>query len=139
MDSVIHIESTPVFGYSQPGSGSAERIAWRRMPTKVVSHAAKRVREALVENLSAAIQMSYPKLSASAAYQKNQRATGISLSSLQRIMSGETGPSIDTLADLAHHLGTSVPELLAPHKEALPAESGHHTPVAQRLQRRQRM
>jgi transcriptional regulator with XRE-family HTH domain len=104
------------------------------MPTKVVSHAAKRVRDALVENLGESIRESYPDVAISTAYQKIQRATGISLSSLQRIMSGETGPSIDTLADLAHHLGTTVHELLTSRREALPT-AREHAPAAQRLQR----
>lgn len=79
---------------------------------KLVSHAAQLVRDAMVTNLSAWIQARYPNVATSTAYEKIASRTGSSLSTLQRIMSGDTGPSIDTLADLAHHLGTSVSELL---------------------------
>lgn len=88
-------------------------------------------------NLGEAIVREYPKIARTAAYEKIRDATGISLSSLQRIMSGTTGPSIDTLADLAHHLGVSVHELVQPRKETLPdAPETAHASV-QRLRRRQ--
>lgn len=84
---------------------------------KLVSHAAKLVREAMVRGLETYIGSSYPGLTTTAAYEKIEARTGYSLSTLQRIMSGDTGPSIDTLADLAHHLGTTVSDLLTTHTE----------------------
>lgn len=104
---------------------------------KLVSHAAKRTREAMVENLKSAIEREYPRVALSTAYDKIQAATGTSLSTMQRIMSGTTGPSIDTLADLAHHLGTTVADLVTPRKDALPdaPEPDAHASV-QRLRRR---
>jgi transcriptional regulator with XRE-family HTH domain len=101
---------------------------------KLVSHAARKTREAMVANLKRRITELYPKLSTTAAYEKIGEDTGYSLSSFQRIMSGSTGPSIDTLSDIAHNLGCSVAELLSPPKDGLAA--AHSEPVAQRLQRR---
>jgi transcriptional regulator with XRE-family HTH domain len=105
---------------------------------KVVSHSAKKVREAMVANLAALIAKEYPGLKISTAYEKIESATGISLSSMQRITSGGTGPSVDTLADLAHHLGTTVPELLTPRKEALPAANVRDPTATSQRTHRQR-
>lgn len=114
MEPAIAPETTPVFGCSQPGCGQRKALPCPCMPAKnkLVSHAATVVRDAMVANLAALIEKAYPNLPVTAAYEKIEARTGYSLSTLQRIMSGNTGPSIDTLADLAHHLGTSVPELL---------------------------
>jgi len=89
-----------------------------------------------VENLGRRIREVYPKLSLTAAYAKIGQDTGNSLSSFQRIMSGKTGPSIDTLSDIAHNLGCSVGDLLSPRKDALPAAPSGA--VAQPLQQRRR-
>jgi transcriptional regulator with XRE-family HTH domain len=88
----------------------------------------------MVENLRRRITESYPKLSTTAAYERIGADTGISLSSFQRIMSGSTGPSIDTLSDIAHNLGCSVAEILSPPKDGLAAAQSE--PSTQRLQRR---
>jgi len=80
--------------------------------SKVVSHSAKKARAALVANLRNAIAREYRNVAPTAAYEEIQRATGISLSTMQRIMQGRVGPSIDTLADLARHLGVEVQDLL---------------------------
>jgi transcriptional regulator with XRE-family HTH domain len=102
---------------------------------KLVSHAARKTREAMVENLERKILEVYPNLSKTAAYERIGQDTGNSLSSFQRIMSGRTGPSIDTLSDIAHNLGCSVAELLASPKDGkLPAAPDGA--VAQRLQRK---
>lgn len=90
----------------------------------------------MVGNLKQRIADNYPHQKLNTAYKKIEKATGISLSSMQRIMSGETGPSIDTLADLGHHLGIAVADMLTPSKEApLPAPPYSKGDVAQRLQR----
>lgn len=80
--------------------------------SKVVSHAAKKLRTAMVENIERLIEREYPGKSQTAAYELIGEATGNSLSTMQRVMSGRTGPSIDTLADIAHHLGATVAEIL---------------------------
>ncbi len=80
--------------------------------SKVVSHAAKKVRSAMVANLERLIAREYPGKSGTAAYELIGEATGNSLSTMQRVMSGRTGPSIDTLADIAWHLGATVAEIL---------------------------
>lgn len=109
---------------------------------KLVSHAAQLVRDTMVSNLAARISKNYPTLSQTAAFEKIEARTGYSLSTLQRIMSGDTGPSIDTLADLAHHLGTSVSELLAKITEDRPITPSDSTSLparsrtARELQRR---
>lgn len=104
---------------------------------KLVSHAAKLVREAMVTNLKAFIEHNYPGIAPNTAYKKIEIRTGISLSSMQRIMSGDTGPSIDTLADLAHHLGTSVSALLTKHTEERPMPIPRpHSPEPRELHRR---
>lgn len=104
---------------------------------KLVSHAARKTRELMVANLERRILEVYPKLSKTAAYERIGQDTGNSLSSFQRIMSGKTGPSIDTLSDIAHNLGCSVAELFAPIKEDLPAAP--NGAVAQSLPRRRQL
>lgn len=79
---------------------------------KVVSHAARKQREALRENLGRAISREYPELALSTAQARIESATGIALSTMQRIMNLEVGATIDTLADLARHLGTTVADLV---------------------------
>jgi transcriptional regulator with XRE-family HTH domain len=101
---------------------------------KLVSHAARKTRELMVANLERRIRDVYPKLSPTAAYERIGQDTGNSLSSFQRIMSGKTGPSIDTLSDIAHNLGCSIAELFAPVKEDLPA--ARDGAASQSLQRR---
>lgn len=101
---------------------------------KLVSHAARKTREAMVANLARRIAEIYPKLTKTAAYERIGEDTGNSLSSFQRIMSGKTGPSIDTLSDIAHNLGCSVAELLSLPKDGLTA--AQTSAVAQPLQRR---
>jgi hypothetical protein len=80
--------------------------------SKVVSHAARKQRLAMVANLERLIAREYPNASPTAAYEAIGEATGNSLSTMQRVMSGKTGPSIDTLADIAWHLGATVSEIL---------------------------
>ncbi len=82
--------------------------------SKVVSHAARKTRQLMVERLKALIAREYPNEATSAAYEKIGEATGVSLSTMQRVMSGKTGPSIDTLSDIARHLGSTVAEILSP-------------------------
>jgi transcriptional regulator with XRE-family HTH domain len=101
---------------------------------KLVSHAARKTRELMVENLTERIRAAYPKLSKTAAYERIGDDTGIALHTFQRILSGKAGPSIDTLSDIAHNLGCSVADLLSPRKDALPAAPPGA--VAQPLQRR---
>lgn len=79
--------------------------------SKVVSHAAKRQREAIVSKLKELIAREYPGVAPNTAYLEIQRATGVSLSTLQRIMSGNNSPTTDTLADLARHLGSTVSDI----------------------------
>ena len=136
MDSDIVTQSTPVFGWSQPGSGQKERISSLRMPArrKIVSHAARKVRDTMVANLKESIAAKFPNHSETAAFEKIRDDTGISLSSLQRITSGSTGPSIDTLADLAHCLGTTIQDLLTPRKAI--STITEEPAVAQRLRRK---
>jgi transcriptional regulator with XRE-family HTH domain len=139
MDSVIAAAKLhPFSGIRNPVMGTKTRYRARMPPrgTKVVSHAAKRVRDAMVTNLERLVAENYPGVAQSAAYKRIEKATGISLSSMQRIMSGDTGPSIDTLADLAHHLGTTVSELLTARKDVLP--TARDTDVAAGAQRLQR-
>lgn len=93
--------------------------------SKVVSHAARKLRQAVIANLGQLIRAEYPDLSRWAAWERIQDATGISASTLQRIMKGEVGPSTDTLADLARHLGTTVIELITPREEGNPFPAEH--------------
>lgn len=86
----------------------------------MVSHAARKLRQAVIANLGQLIRTEYPDLSKWAAWERIQDATGIAPSTLQRIMKGEVGPSTDTLADLARHLGTTVVELITPRQEGDP-------------------
>lgn len=103
----------PLMGQRNPQMALKHGYASHMAKRKVVSHAAKGIREALVANLLDEVHRNYPNLSLSAAYQKISRATGASLSTLQRIASGNTSPQLDTLADIAHHLGTTVGALVS--------------------------
>lgn len=110
-------ETTPVFGCPQPNRGSRVPVPLSVMGEargpKLVSHAARKGRKRMVSNLERLIAREYPNMSPTAAYEAIQEAIGISLSSMQRIMSGKTGPSIDTLSELGHHLGADLTEILA--------------------------
>lgn len=86
--------------------------------SKLVSHAAKKTREAMVVKLKRLIAREYPDMAPNTAFERIRDATGISLSSMQRITSGRTGPSIDTLSDLARHLGSTVADILTQDAEA---------------------
>lgn len=112
-------ESTPVFGCMQPGCGQRPAVRYAAMPAKrkLVSHVARHNRELMVDNLARLIRRAYPNMAPNTAYLRIGRDTGNSLSTMQRIMSGHTGPSIDTLADIAHNLGSTVAELLQPAKD----------------------
>lgn len=105
---------------------------------KLVSHWALLTRKAMVANLKPLIERQYQGLSLTAAYDKIEENGVVSSTTMQRIMSGTVGPSIDTLSDLARHFGTTVPELLTPSKEPLPvARDGDcDAAPAQRLRRR---
>lgn len=86
--------------------------------SKVVSHAARKTREAMLAKLRELIAHEYPGIPISTAYERIRDATGLSLSTMQRVMSGKTGPSIDTLSDLARHLGSTVAEIVTIKPEA---------------------
>jgi len=89
-------------------------------PSKVVSHPAQVARDTLVANLQARIAVQYPNWSKTRVYERLVKATGHSLSSIQRMMSAETGPSIDTVANVAHHLGVTMQALFEPLPGPLP-------------------
>jgi hypothetical protein len=89
------------------------------------------VRETVARNVYVEVRRKYPDLAISTAYSKIQAATGITLSTMQRIVKAEHGPSTDTLADLAHHLGTTVHELVLPKDHA-----GAELPSPGKLHRR---
>lgn len=82
---------------------------------KIVSYPARMVRETLTANLKAEIKRAYPGDLPTAAYVKIHRATGYSVSTLQRIVNGQNSPQLDTLADIASAIGTTVHALLTPH------------------------
>lgn len=94
------------------GNLSAYRGEMARAP-KIVSHQARMARELIGANVLRAVRLRYPEGAISAAYRKIEAATGISLSTLQRVVGAELGATMDTLADLAHHLGTTIQALTA--------------------------
>lgn len=97
-------------------------------------------RNILATNVERLIADRYEGKSFTAAAADIQQATGISLSSLQRITSRGTGPSIDTLVELAYHLNSSIVELLTEEKQGskLPVSRGAtgEPPDGQHLPRR---
>jgi len=113
MESVMLQSVYPRLGESNPHlrnfGGYGARMPRSR---KIVSHAARTVREAVARNVYAEVRRKYPDFAISTAYSKIRAATGITLSTMQRIVEAKHGPSTDTLADLAHHLGTTVYELV---------------------------
>lgn len=132
MESVIPARVYPNLGESNPHlrilDGYGERMPRSR---KIVSHAARMVRETVARNVYAEVRKKYPDLAISTAYSKIRAATGITLSTMQRIVEAKHGPSTDTLADLAHHLGTTVQDLVMPKDHA-----GMELPGPGKLQRR---
>ena len=68
----------------------------------------------MAEKVKSLVERAYPGIAPNTAFEKIKDATGISLSSLQRITEGGIGPSIDTLANLAYHLGSTVAEIVTP-------------------------
>lgn len=86
----------------------------RARGSKVVSHPARVTRQAMAEKVTELVERAYPGIALNTAFKKIEGATGISLSSLQRISKGDLGPSTDTLANLAYHLGSTVAELVTP-------------------------
>lgn len=87
----------------------------------------------MVRSLERFIAREYQGMAPNTAYKRIERATGISLSTMQRIMSRETGPSIDTLADLARHLGATVPEILGyPFRKVPPPHDKPESPDSSR-------
>jgi len=82
---------------------------------KLISKQVKELRKTVVANLSERIARQYPGVSMSEAYMRlGREAGGISLSTIQRIMSGQTGPSIDTMAALCVPLSCTAADLTAP-------------------------
>lgn len=92
----------------------AHRYALGMPKRKIISHAARLLRETVAVNFGRAVARSYPEIAKSAAYFHIRRATGASLSTLQRIEKAQVGAQMDTLADIAYHLGTTVPALVSP-------------------------
>lgn len=117
-------------GFHNPPLVGARGYALAVMPKKkIMSHAAQMLREAVSANFNAAVQRCYPASPVTTAYLKIKRATGCSLSTLQRIEKGQTSPQTDTLADIAWHLGTTVKQLVdqSAHPPARP--DGHSDPT----------
>ena len=84
----------------------------------------------MVENIRQHLVEQFPGQTETQAYNQIQKDTGISLSSMQRIMSGNTGPSIDTLADLAKRLGTTPWALLTPKPGTPHPPASDQSPVS---------
>lgn len=109
MESVTRPILDPSLGHFNPHVGNGQRYGgWMARAPKIVSHQARMARELVGERVRGAVRLRYPEGAISAAYRKIEAATGISLSTLQRIVDAETGATLDTLADLAHHLGTTI-------------------------------
>lgn len=114
-------------------------MAKRRGP-KVVSNWADDARKLVAANLKHYIELKHPGVALNTAFLRVRDKTHISHSTLQRIAERKTGPSIDTLADLAHNLGCELPDFFRPRTDALPAgtDAKGTAPAAQRLQRRRK-
>lgn len=89
--------------------------------SKIVSFAAQQGRDLVGKNLLREIARAYPNKSVTYAYEKIEKGTGISLSTLQRIAAGAVGPSIDTLSNIAHNIGCSLADLTQESKDGLTA------------------
>ena len=89
-----------------------------KKPTKSLTAAAIAARKLVATNFAVAISDAYPNESRTDAYKTISGATGVSVSTLQRIEHAAVGASVDTLADIARHLGTSLAALHAPREVA---------------------
>lgn len=104
----------PFMGVRNPPLVRGAGQTCRTMPkSKVLTHAAVLLREAISANFAGAVVRAYPDMPVTTAYLKIGRATGCSLSTLQRIGKGQVSPQTDTLADIAFHLGTTVRQLVS--------------------------
>jgi transcriptional regulator with XRE-family HTH domain len=82
---------------------------------KLISKPIRALRKTVTDNLRERIDVVYPNMSLSEAFIRLGRdAGGLSFSTVQRIMKGETGASIDTLALLCVPLGCTPAWLVTP-------------------------
>lgn len=132
-------ENTPIYGWTQPALGRLDELLFQGVAKpktpKLVSWAARQGREALGRNLVRQLAKAFPQKSLTFQFEKVESDTGISLSTLQRIADGKVGPSVDTLANIAHNLGCSLADLFAEEsKDRLLSSTAPESP-SQRLRR----
>ncbi len=73
------------------------------------------MRSVLAQNMHALMPRYAPELTSLTAKQKKLgAATGLSLSTMQRIMAKDVGPSLDNIEQIAEELGVKVYQLLLP-------------------------
>lgn len=132
-------EHTPIYGWTQPALGRFSEIVSQGVgkpkTTKIVSWNARQAREALGRNLIRQLMKAFPHKSRTYGFEKVAADTGMSLSTLQRIADGKVGPSIDTLANIAHNLGCSLADLFTEESKDRLLSSTPSASTSQRLQR----
>lgn len=132
-------ETTPIYGWTQPALGCYAKLISEevRQPktTKIVSHQARQARLALGQNILRRLAHLYPHKAKTYGFERIQEETGLTLSTLQRITDGKVGPSVDTIANIAHNLGVSVAELMMEPKDG-PTGKTAEPPPRRPLQRR---
>jgi len=106
-----------VYGYLQPAVGSVWDLECKTMNgkpkgPKYVSH----MRKPVGDNVRALMERAF-EMSSNKPRELAKRA-GVSLSTVQRVISGEIGPSLDILEQLATALDVSTYQLVLPNLDA---------------------
>lgn len=111
--SSMALESRPVFGFRQPTIGFAAALRCNAMKGQTKKHKVPgEMREVLAQNVNRLMEERY-KTSPNRPMSLANDA-GVSLSSVQRILSRETGASIDTVEAVAKVLGLPTFQMLVP-------------------------
>lgn len=130
-------ENTPIYGWTQPALGRFDKLIFEGVgkpkTPKIVSWPARQGREALGRNLLHQLSRAFPHKSRTYGFEKVAKDTGMSLSTLQRIADGKVGPSVDTLANIAHNLGCSLADLFTEESKDRLLSSTSSESASQRL------
>lgn len=115
MDSCMGLDSIPINGFFQPGNGEKSPLALpavaRKSSKKTPADNGRLMRRIVADNIKQAMEAQWPGIKVSTQWEKLAAKAGVSASTIERIVKQQTGPSIDTLEDIARALKTPAPLL----------------------------
>lgn len=116
----------PIHGLAQPSNGGMSAVPFRSMPrkkgSKIITPQAQRLRKIVGGNIATLIDREFPiakHQNVTAQQSALAKEVGSSLSSVQRIVKGEVGATMDLIADMAAALGVRPADLLSRNFTAL--------------------